>query len=188
MGKIVVSTNMTLDGVVQDPDGAEGFEFGGWFARAGGADLEGWSSAMTDEAMTASALLLGRRSDEWFARRWTDRTGPWADRLNSLPKYVVSANAEAAAWTNATVLSGNAVNAVGNLKRDLDGEILTYASYQLTRALIEHDLIDELRLTVFPITLGAGHHLFDDLAGPKPLKLDAVNKIGGLVTLSYRLN
>jgi dihydrofolate reductase len=185
MGKIVISTNMTLDGVVQDPDGAEGHEFGGWFGRSGGADLEAWSSVMADEAMNASALLLGRRTDEWFAQRWNDRTGPWADRLNSLPKYVVSTTADTAAWTNGTVLNGNAVDAIGKVKQDVGGDILVYASYQLSRLLFEHNLVDELRLAVFPVALGAGRRLFDDLSGAKPLQLAASSNIGGLGMLTY---
>src|SRR6201995_3628147 len=105
MGKIVVSTNVTLDGVVQDPDGAEGFERGGWFVSSGGQDLEQWAGLMAEEAQGAAALLLGRRSDEWFATRWTSRDGAWADRLNGLPKYVLSATLDAPRWTNATVVS-----------------------------------------------------------------------------------
>src|SRR5580658_2240004 len=92
MGKIIVSTNATLDGVVQDPDGKEGFSRGGWFGQFGGKDLQEWGKVSLDEALGAQALLLGRRSDEWFAARWTSRDGEWADRLNGLPKYVVSAN------------------------------------------------------------------------------------------------
>ncbi len=94
MGKIIISTNASLDGVVQDPDGAEGFELGGWFDQFGGKDLEAWAKVEFDEALGTEALLLGRRSDEWFATRWAARSGAWADRLNSMPKYVVSATLE----------------------------------------------------------------------------------------------
>ena len=107
MGKIVISTNVSLDGVVQDPDGREGFEQGGWFGEFGGTDLEEWTKVSFNEALGTTALLLGRRSDEWFAERWLARTGDWADRLNSLPKYVVSSTVEAARWGNATVLAGD---------------------------------------------------------------------------------
>ena len=188
MGKIVVSTNITLDGVVQDPDGAEGFRLGGWFGRFGGKDLEPWGKVSLDEALGAEALLLGRRSDEWFATRWTARTGEWADRLNGLPKYVVSATLDAPRWGNATVLRGDVVSEVAKLKQDLAGEIVVYASYQLGRTLLEHDLVDELRLTVFPVTLGAGERLFGETAGRKPMRLLAAQTIGdGLTYLTYQL-
>jgi dihydrofolate reductase len=154
MGKIVITTNASLDGVVQDPDGQEGFRLGGWFGQFGGKDLEEWAKLETDEALGAEALLLGRRSDEWFASRWATRTGAWADQLNSLPKYVVSSTLEDARWSNATVLKGDVVDEVSKLKQEVDGEILVYASYQLARTLIEHDLVDELRLVVFPVVLG----------------------------------
>ncbi|HEX3359717.1 MAG TPA: dihydrofolate reductase family protein [Solirubrobacterales bacterium] len=188
MGKIVVSTNMTLDGVVQDPDGAEGFERGGWFGRTGGQDLEQWAGLMAEEAQDAAALLLGRRSDEWFASRWSSRDGEWADRLNSLPKYVVSSTLDAPRWTNATVLTGDAVDEAAKLKREVDGEIVVYASYPLVRALIEHDLVDELRLTVFPVVLGAGERLFGDTDGEQAMRLLDRRTLGeGLIYLSYEL-
>ena len=102
MGKLVVTTNVSLDGVVQDPDGQEGFRLGGWFGQFGGKDLEGWTKVETDEALQAEAMLLGRKSDEWFATRWQDRTGEWADRLNSLPKYVVSSTLSEPKWSNSS--------------------------------------------------------------------------------------
>jgi dihydrofolate reductase len=103
MGKIVISTNVSLDGVIQDPDGKEGFRLGGWFGQFGGKDLEEWAKISLNEALRTEALLLGRRSDEWFAERWLSRSGEWADRLNSLPKYVVSATLEHPRWSNSTV-------------------------------------------------------------------------------------
>jgi dihydrofolate reductase len=188
MGKIVVSTNITLDGVVQDPDGAEGFRLGGWFGRFGGKDLEPWGKVSLDEALGAEALLLGRRSDEWFATRWTARTGEWADRLNSLPKYVVSATLDAPRWGNPTVLRGDVVSEAAKLKQELAGEIVVYASYQLGRTLLEHDLVDELRLTVFPVALGAGERLFGETADCKPMRLRTAQAIGdGLTYLTYQL-
>jgi dihydrofolate reductase len=188
MGKIVVSTNITLDGVVQDPDGAEGFQYGGWFGQFGGKDLEPWGKVSLDEALGAQALLLGRRSDEWFATRWNSRTGAWADRLNSLPKYVVSSTADEPQWNNSTVLQGDAVSEASKLKDKLDGEIVVYASYQLGRTLIEHDLVDELRLTVFPVMLGAGERLFGETTARKPMRLTGTQTIGdGLVYLTYQL-
>jgi dihydrofolate reductase len=138
MSKIVISTNVSLDGVVQDPDCAEDFRLGGWFGQFGGQDLEEWARVAFDEALGAQALLLGRRSDEWFAARWASRTGEWADRLNGLPKYVVSSTLADPRWTNATVLKGDAVHEVTRLKQDLDGEIVVYASYQLVRTLMDH--------------------------------------------------
>jgi dihydrofolate reductase len=186
MGKIVISTNVSLDGVVQDPDGEEGFRLGGWFGRFGGKDLEEWAEIELDEALRAEALLLGRRSDEWFAARWSSRSGQWADRLNGLPKYVVSSTLEKPEWSNSTVLKGNVVNEVSKLKQGLDGDILVYASYQLGRTLMEHDLVDELRLVVFPVVLGAGERLFGETSDKKPLRLVDTRTVGtGLVFLIY---
>jgi len=189
MGKIVISTNASLDGVVQDPDGREGFRSGGWFGRFGGKDLEEWQKLMFDQALGTTALLLGRRTDEWFAERWLALTGDWAYRLNSMPKYVVSSTADEVRWTNArntTVLRGDVVTEVSQLKRELDGDIVVFASYQLGRALFEHDQVDELRLTVFPVVLGAGDRLFGETSDLKPLRLVDTRTIGdGLVHLTY---
>jgi dihydrofolate reductase len=188
MGKIVISTNISLDGVVQDPDGKEGFRLGGWFGQFGGKDLEEWAKVSLEEALHAEALLLGRRSDEWFAARWSSRDGEWADRLNSLPKYVVSSTLVDPHWNNSTVLKGEVVNEVSKLKQELDGEIVVYASYQLGRTLIEHDLIDELRLVVFPVVLGAGERLFGESSEQKPMRLLDIKTIGdGLASLAYEM-
>jgi dihydrofolate reductase len=188
MGTIVISTNVSLDGVVQDPDGQEGFRLGGWFGEFGGKDLEDWGRLSLEEALRADALLLGRRSDEWFAARWASRTGEWADRLNSLPKYVVSSTLLDPDWSNSTVLKGDAVDEVAKLKRRFDGEILVYASYQLGRALIEHDLLDELRLTVFPVVLGDGERLFGETREKKPMRLAGSRTVGnGLAFLTYEV-
>jgi dihydrofolate reductase len=186
MGKIVISTNMSLDGVVQDPDGKEGFERGGWFVQSGGKDLEEWGKIEYTEALDAAALLLGRRSDEWFGERWAARPGEWADRLNSLPKYVVSGTLEDPKWTNVTVLGGDVADAATRLKRQVNGDILVYASYQLGRALMERDLVDELRLFVFPVVVGAGERLFGETAGPKSFRLSGSQAVGsGLILLTY---
>ena len=186
MGKIVISTNVSLDGVVQDPDGEEGFRLGGWFGQFGGKDLEAWAKLETDEALGAEALLLGRRSDEWFAARWLSRSGEWADRLNSLPKYVVSSTLEEPRWTNATVLTGDVADEVSKLKQELDGDIVVYASTQLVRTLMEHDLVDELRLTVYPVVLGSGERLFGETSDSRPLRLVSTQTIGdGLAFLTY---
>ena len=186
MGKIVISTNVSLDGVVQDPDGEEGFRLGGWFGQSGGKDLEQWARIESDEALRTAALLLGRRSDEWFAARWLSRSDEWADRLNSLPKYVVSSTLEHPRWSNATVLNGDVVDEVSKLKQELDGDIVVYASYQLGRTLIEHDLVDELRLFVFPVLLGAGERLFGETSDEKPMRLVDAKTVGeGLAFLTY---
>ncbi len=188
MGRIVISTNVSLDGVVQDPDGEEGFRLGGWFAQFGGKDLEEWSQVMLEEARGTDALLLGRRSDEWFGTRWSSRSGEWADRLNSLPKYVVSSTLDYPHWSNATPVTGDVVEQISKLKQDLDGEIVVYASYQLGRMLIEHDLVDELRLVVFPVVLGAGERLFGETSDKKPLRLVDTKTIGaGLAFLTYEV-
>jgi len=188
MAKIVISTNSSLDGVIQDPDGGEGYELGGWFGEFGGEDLEQWAQLEFEEALRTDALLLGRRSDEWFASRWSSRPGEWADRLNSLPKYVVSSTLSHARWTNATVLKGDVVDEVSKLKQDLDGEIVVYASYQLGRTLLEHGLVDELRLVIFPVVLGAGERLFGQTGDKKRLRLVDRRTIGdGLVFLSYEV-
>ncbi len=187
MGKIVVSENVTVDGVVQDPTGEEGFEQGGWFRAAGPEDRTAWADLMLDEARRASALLLGRRSDEWFAARWSTRSGEWADRLNGLPKYVVSSTAREARWNNGKVLTGGIVEEVSALRRTVDGDVVVYASGRLVQSLTEHDLVDELRLTVHPVVLGAGTRLFDGTAGRTPLRLVGNRTVGhDLAYLVYR--
>jgi len=189
MGKIVMSgpQNVSLDGVVQDPDGAEGFELGGWFVEHGGRDLEDWSKIALQEALLAEAWLLGRRSYEFFGSRWRPRTGELADRLNGLPKYVVSSTLEQPDWNNSTVLKGDVVTEVSKLKQELEGEIIVPASYRLCRTLIEHDLVDEVRLVVFPVVLGAGERLFGEVGGQKTLRLTDTRTVGdGLVLLTYQ--
>ena len=188
MGKLVISTNVSLDGVVQDPDGKEGFRLGGWFGEFGGQDLEEWAKVSLGEALATEALLLGRRSDEWFAPRWAGRSGEWADRLNGLPKYVVSSTLHEPRWANATVLRGEVAAEVAKLKQELAGNIVVYASYQLGRTLIEHDLVDELRLVVFPVVLGAGQRLFGETTDKKTMRLVDTRTIGnGLASLTYQL-
>ena len=187
MAKIVISTNSSLDGVVQDPDGKEDFGRGGWYIESAGEDLEEWAKFFFEEGLRTDALLLGRRSDEWFASRWLSRSGEWADRLNSLPKYVVSSTLEQPRWSNATILKGDVVEEVSKLKRELDGEIAVYASYQLARTLLEHDLVDEIRLVVFPIVVGAGERLFGETSDKKPMRLIEARTIGGgLLLVSYQ--
>jgi dihydrofolate reductase len=190
MGRIVMSgpQNVSLDGVVQDPDGQEGFRLGGWFVEFGGKDLEEWNKVALDEALGAKAWLLGRRSYEFFGVRWRPRSGELADRINSMPKYVVSSTLEDPEWNNSTVLKGDVVTEVSKLKQQLDGEIVVPASYQLGRTLIEHDLVDELRLVVFPVVLGAGERLFGETSDKKPMRLLDARTIGeGLAHLTYGL-
>ena len=184
MGKIVLSDNVSLDGVIEDPAGDEGFARGGWVG--GIAALPALAKVTLDEALGAEALLLGRRSYEWFAARWPSRSGELADRLNSLPKYVVSSTLEDPDWNNSTVLKGDAVKEVSRLKQELSGEINVPASFQLARTLIEHDLVDELRLKIFPVVLGAGARLFGETSDRKPMRLADSQTIGdGIALLTY---
>ncbi|MEC3956643.1 dihydrofolate reductase family protein [Nocardia sp. CDC153] len=191
MGKIVITSNATVDGVVQDPDGAEGFEHGGWFHKAATpTDLAAWAARETQEALAAEALLLGRRSSEWFESR-TPQFGArvsqdWAERMNSLPKYIVSSTLEQPRWHNTTVLTSDAAKEVSELKQRIDGEILVYGSYQLARTLIAQHLADELRLVVFPIAVGSGLRLFDQSSDNTPLHLvDTRQLSAGLVFHTY---
>ena len=180
MGKIVISENVSLDGVIQDPAGDEGFQRGGWVGRI--AALPEVAKVALDEALSTDALLLGRRSYEWFAARWPSRSGELADRLNSLPKYVVSSTLEEPNWNNTTVLKGDVVNEVSKLKQELDGEINVPASFQLARTLI----VDELRLMVYPVVLGAGERLFGELPDKKTLRLTDTRTVGdGVAILTH---
>ena len=185
MGKIVISENVTLDGVIQDPAGDEGFRLGGWVGRI--ADRPAVAKITLDEALATEALLLGRRSYEWLAARWPARTGELADRLNSMPKYVVSSTLEDPAWNNSTVLRGDVLSEVSALKRELNGEILVPGSFQLVHALMEQDLVDEIRLKVFPAVLGAGARLFGETSDKKSLRLlDTQIVEGGIAFLTYQ--
>jgi dihydrofolate reductase len=188
MGKIVISENVSLDGVVQDPTGEEGFRHGGWFGQIGDKDREEWARVEFEEALGAEALLLGRRSDEYFGPRWTGRSGEWADRLNILPKYVVSSTLQDPKWTNVTVLSGDVVDEVLKLKQEIAGDIVVYASRQLVHTLMEHDLVDELRLMVYPFVLGAGERLFGETSDKKPIRPLCARTVGdSLVLLTYAI-
>jgi dihydrofolate reductase len=184
MGKIVVSDNVSLDGVIQDPAGDEGFARGGWVGLI--KDRPEVNKLALDDALGAEALLLGRRSYEWMAGRWPSRSGELADRLNSMPKYVVSSTLEDPDWNNSTVLKGDAVNEVSKLKQELAGEIVVVASFQLVHTLLEHDLVDELRLKIYPVVLGAGQRLFGETSDRKPMRLVVSQTIDGDITyLTY---
>ena len=187
MGKIVVSENVSLDGVSQDPTGDEGFTFGGWFDPATAVDNEAWAKVELEEALGAEALLLGGRTYEFFAGRWNSRTGEWADRLRSLPKYVVSSTIEDLPWVNSTIVTGDVVNAVSTLKHKVDGDVVVYGSGRLVKTLMEHDLVDELRLMTHPIVVGAGERLFGETSEKKPLRMVDIRTVGdGLVLLTYQ--
>lgn len=186
MGKIIISENVSLDGVIQDPAGDEGFRLGGWVGRIGGRGREEAAKVLLDEALGAESLLLGRRSYEFFAARWPSRTGVLADRLTSLRKYVVSSTLEDPDWNNTTVLKGDVVDEVAKLKRELVGEIVVYASVQLVRTLVEHDLVDELRLMIYPVALGAGARLFGETTDKMSMRLvDCRTVDDDLAHLSY---
>jgi dihydrofolate reductase len=186
MGKIVVSDNVSLDGVVQDPAGDEGFSRGGWVGLI--KDRPELNKLTLDEALGAEAQLMGRRTYDWFAARWPSRTGALADRLNSMPKYLVSSTLEDPDWNNSTVLKGDVINEVSKLKQELDGDIVVPASFQLVRALLEHDLVDELRLKLYPVVLGAGTRLFGETSDKKPMRLvDTQTVDGDVAFLTYQL-
>ena len=160
MGTIVISENVSLDGVVQDPTGEEGFRHGGWFGQIGDKDREAWAKVELDEALGTEALLLGGRSYEWFATRWASRSGEWADRLNGLPKYVVSSTLEDPDWNNSTILKGDVVNEVSKLKQEISGDIFV---------------------------LGAGERLFRETSDRKPMHLVDTRTVGdGLAFLTYQ--
>lgn len=185
MGKIVVSENVTLDGVVQDPAGAEGFRHGGWVGRVGDRGREQAAEVLLDEALGAQAQLFGRRTYEFLAARWPSRSGELADRLNDMPKYVVSSTLEDPDWNNSTVLAGEVVKEVSKLKGELDGEIVVAGSIQLVRTLMKNDLVDELRLMVYPVVLGAGERLFETSDAQPMRLLDAQTVARDLAYLIY---
>jgi dihydrofolate reductase len=181
MGKIVVSDNVSLDGVVQDPAGDEGFRVGGWVGLIN--NREGINSLALEEALGTEALLLGRRSYEWFAARWPSRSGQLADRINSLPKYIVSSTLDQPDWNNSRVLKGDVLTEVSKLKQRLNGEIVVWASFQLVHTLMEHDLVDELRLKIYPVVLGEGERLFGETNDKKAMRLLDSQIVDGEVAL-----
>ena len=185
MGRVVVTEFMSLDGVVEDPGGAEGFRHGGWsfeFSRGEEGDR-----FKLEEAIDAEALLLGRVTYEGFAEAWPAREGEFADKFNEMPKYVVSSTLDAPEWNNSTVLEGDPIEAIARLRKEADGDLVVHGSVQLAQALIENDLVDELRLMVFPVVLGTGKRLFGETSDKKSLRLTDSRTVGdGVVILIYR--
>jgi dihydrofolate reductase len=185
MGKIVVTEFVSLDGVVEDPGGIKGFERGAWvFEIDRGEEGEAFK---LEETLRTEALLLGRVTYEEFADAWPSREGQFADKFNSLPKYVVSSTLSDPEWNNSTVLDGDVVDEVTTLNRELDGDIVVHGSIRLTRALLEHNLVDELRLMVYPVVLGTGERLFGELDDKQPLRLVDAKTVGdGVAILTYQ--
>jgi dihydrofolate reductase len=185
VGRIVVTEFVSLDGVMEDPGGAENFKHGGWtFEIARGEEGDKFK---LDEALDADALLLGRVTYEGFAEAWPSREGDFADKFNGMPKYVVSSTLEKAEWNNSTLLKGDVVEEVSKLRQDLDGDIVVHGSARLVQTLVEHDLVDELRLMVFPVVLGTGKRLFGETSDKKPLQLADSKAVGdGVAILIYR--
>jgi dihydrofolate reductase len=185
MGTIVVTEFVSLDGVMEDPGGAENFKYGGWTFEIPRGD-EG-DKFKLDETLGSDALLLGRVTYEGFAEAWPSRDGEFADKFNTMPKYVVSSTIEDPAWTSSTVLKGDVAEEVAKLKEKHDGEIVVHGSGQLVQTLLEQDLVDELRLMVFPVVLGSGKRLFGETSGKKPLRLVDSKVVGdGVAILIYR--
>jgi dihydrofolate reductase len=186
MGRILVSENVSLDGVIEDPAGDEGFARGGWVGLI--KDRPGLGALALEEALGSEAMLLGRRSYEWFAARWPSRSGELADRLNTMPKYVVSASLEDPEWDHTTVLTGDPVEQVSSLKREVTGDILVPASFQLVSTLMARDVVDQLRLKIFPVVIGAGERLFAPTSGARRMRLVETQTVDGdVVVLTYEL-
>jgi dihydrofolate reductase len=187
MGKLVVTEFITLDGVIEDPGGAEKFDRGGWafqFERGEEGD-----KFKLDETLEAEALLLGRVTYEGFAAAWptiTDEAG-FADKMNSMPKYVVSSTLGELTWNNSRLVEGDISEEVAKLKEQAGGDILVAGSATLVRTLVDQNLVDELRLMVFPVVLGAGKRLFGESAAPKAFRLLESRPVGdaGVVIIRY---
>jgi dihydrofolate reductase len=187
LATITVTEFISLDGVVEDPGGSEDFKYSGWTFEIDRGD-DGMTFKL-EETMGSDALLLGRVTYEGFADAWPSREGEFADKFNSMPKYVVSSTLKKSDWNNSTVLDGEVVDEVSKLKAGTDGEIVVHGSVQLAQTLLEHDLVDELRLMLFPVVLGQGKRLFDDTSDKKTLQLDESRTVGdGVLILIYRRN
>ena len=185
MGRIIVTEFVSLDGVVEAPGGGEDFEHGGWSLEISRGD-EG-DQFKLDETLGSEALLLGRVTYEGFASSWPSRDGEFADKFNTMPKYVVSSTLESPEWENTTVLNGDIAKEVAKLKQERAGDIVVHGSPQLVQALLDQDLVDELRLMVFPVVLGSGKRLFGDTSDKKPLRLVDSNVVGdGVAIMVYQ--
>jgi dihydrofolate reductase len=184
MGRIVVTEFVSLDGVMEDPGGAEDFKYGGWSFEFNRGD-EG-DKFKLDETFAAEALLLGRVTYEGFAEAWPSREGEFADKFNQMPKYVVSSTLKDPDWNNSTVLDGDLAEDVTKLKGEIDGDIYVHGSAQLVQGLMENDLVDQLNLMVFPVVLGTGKRVFGETSDKKPLKLTDSKSVGdGVAILVY---
>jgi len=183
MGRIVVTEFVSLDGVMEAP-GGEDFKYKGWsfdFDRG-----EEGNKFKLDETFQSEALLLGRVTYEGFAAAWPSRDGEFADKFNSMPKYVVSSTLKDPEWNNTTVIAGDVVDEVGKLKQEVDGDIYVHGSLQLAQELMENDLVDEIHLMVFPVLLGTGRRLFGELSDRKTMRLADAKTVGeGVAILTY---
>jgi dihydrofolate reductase len=184
VGRIVVTEFVSLDGVMEDPGGSENFRHGGWSFEINRGD-EG-DRFKLDEVFASEALLLGRATYEGFAEAWPSREGEFADKFNSMPKYVVSTTLKEPEWNNSTVLKGDVAEEVAKLKQDQAGDIVVHGSARLVQTLVEHDLVDEFRLMVYPVVLGSGKRLFGEASDKKPLRLVDSKVVGdGVAILIY---
>ena len=181
MGRIVITEFVSLDGVIEAPGGGEGFKYDGWSFEIDRGD-EG-NAFKLEETMASEALLLGRKTYEGFAAAWPSRDGEFADKFNTMPKYVVSSTLSDPEWNNSTVLDGDVAEAVAKLKKEQDGDIVVHGSAQLVQALLDNDLVDELRLMVFPVVLGTGKRLFGETSDKKPLQLVDSKTVGDGVSI-----
>ena len=178
MGRIVVTEFISVDGVVEDPGGAEDYKHGGWSFEFNRGD-EG-DNFKLDETRNSAALLLGRKTYEGFADAWPQREGEFADLFNNMPKYVVSSTLSDPEWTNTTVIGPDDITRV---RDDVDGDIVVHGSAQLVQGLLEHGLVDEVRLMVFPVVLGSGKRLFGETSDKKPLRLKDSKTVGDGVSI-----
>jgi dihydrofolate reductase len=184
MGKIVVTEFVSLDGVIEAPGGGEDFKHGGWSFEFDRGD-EG-NKFKLDETLSSEALLLGRVTYDGFAASWPSRDGEFADKFNTMPKYVVSSTLEKPEWNNTTVLKGDVPEQVAKLKQEHDGDVVVHGSPRLVQTLLEHDLVDELRLMVFPVVLGSGKRLFGETVDKLPLRLVDSKVVGdGVAIMVY---
>ena len=185
MGRIVVTEFVSLDGVMEAPGGDENFKYKGWTFAINRGD-EG-DKFKLDETLNTEALLLGRRTYQGFAAAWPSVQGEFGDKFNSMPKYVVSSTLDKGEWNNSTVLRGDVVEEVTNLRQRLEGDIAVHGSAQLVQTLVEHDLVDEMHLMVFPVLLGTGKRLFGETSDKKTLRLTESKTVGeGIAVLIYQ--